>query len=206
MSGLRCPHHAARLGRRLHSATAAPAPPRCIRRRRRSAPQPFDKILRQIAHSSLRSSHTICRKISLSVSPSSAHCARRRVSEANRAAGPALRPEIVRRRRRSWTFPTVCSPRPAAGAVFCLSLCRRHKSFVFVTGNIENVSKILRISWGSCVLPPTAPVWYSYGMRGVGPFRPDRPAAPHPFHEEGEKIHEGKDQNFRLCRRDQRGF
>ena len=48
---------------------------------------PFDKILRQIAHSSLRSSHTICRKISLSVSPSSAH---------------------VRRRRRFLTFSTVC--------------------------------------------------------------------------------------------------
>src|SRR5699024_5983034 len=78
MSGLRCPHHAARLERRLHSATAAPAPPRCIRRRRRSASQPFDKILRQIAHSSLRSSHTICRKISLSVSPSSAHVRRQR--------------------------------------------------------------------------------------------------------------------------------
>ena len=104
MSGLRCPHHAARLGRRLHSATAAPAPPRCIRRRRRSASQPFDKILRQIAHSSLCSSHTICRKISLSVSPPSAHCARRRVSEANRAVGPALRPEIVRRRRRIENF------------------------------------------------------------------------------------------------------
>ncbi|HJC08604.1 MAG TPA: response regulator transcription factor [Candidatus Gemmiger stercorigallinarum] len=78
MSGLRCPHHAARLGRRLHSATAAPAPPRCIRRRRRSAPQPFNKILRQIAHSEHSSSHTICRKIFLSVSPSSAHVRRRR--------------------------------------------------------------------------------------------------------------------------------
>ena len=44
MSGLRCPHHAARLWRRLHSATAAPAPPRCIRRRRRSAPQPSTKF------------------------------------------------------------------------------------------------------------------------------------------------------------------
>src|SRR5699024_3249523 len=44
MSGLRCPHRAARLGRRLHSATAAPAPPRCIRRRRRSAPQPSTKF------------------------------------------------------------------------------------------------------------------------------------------------------------------
>ena len=49
---------------------------------------PFDKILRQIAHSEHSSSHTICRKISLSVSPSSAHCARRRVSEANRAVRP----------------------------------------------------------------------------------------------------------------------
>src|SRR5699024_4602059 len=39
---------------------------------------PFDKILRQIAHSSLCSSHTICRKISLVVSPSSAHVRRRR--------------------------------------------------------------------------------------------------------------------------------
>ena len=39
---------------------------------------PFEKILRQIAHSSLRSSHTICRKISLVVSPSSAHVRRRR--------------------------------------------------------------------------------------------------------------------------------
>src|SRR5699024_10604573 len=39
---------------------------------------PFDKILRQIAHSEQSSSHTICRKISLSVSPSSAHVRRRR--------------------------------------------------------------------------------------------------------------------------------
>src|SRR5699024_10389791 len=39
---------------------------------------PFDKILRQIAHSEHSSSHTICRKISLSVSPSSAHVRRRR--------------------------------------------------------------------------------------------------------------------------------
>ena len=43
------------LGRRLRSATAAPAPPCCVRRRRRAAPQPFgflfDKILRQIAQS-----------------------------------------------------------------------------------------------------------------------------------------------------------
>jgi len=38
----------------------------------------FDKISRQIAHSSLRSSHTICRKISLYVSPSPAHVRRRR--------------------------------------------------------------------------------------------------------------------------------
>ena len=34
---------------------------------------PFDKILRQIAHSEQSTSHTICRKISLYVSPSSAH-------------------------------------------------------------------------------------------------------------------------------------
>ena len=47
---------------------------------------PFDKILQQIAHSSLRSSHTICRKISLLVFPSSAH---------------------VRRRKRILTFSTV---------------------------------------------------------------------------------------------------
>ena len=40
-SGLRCPHHAARAEARLHSATAAPAPSRCIRRRRRSTPQPL---------------------------------------------------------------------------------------------------------------------------------------------------------------------
>ena len=70
------------LGRRLRSATAAPASPRCIRRRRRSAPQPFgfpfDKISRQIAHLSLRSSYTICRKISLLVSLSSAHVRRQR--------------------------------------------------------------------------------------------------------------------------------
>src|SRR5699024_2049500 len=39
---------------------------------------PFDKILRQIAHSEHSSSHTICRKISLEVSPSSAHVRRRR--------------------------------------------------------------------------------------------------------------------------------
>ncbi len=39
---------------------------------------PFDKILRQTAHSEQSSSHTICRKISLSVSPSSAHVRRRR--------------------------------------------------------------------------------------------------------------------------------
>ena len=51
---------------------------------------PFDKILRQIAHSEQSSSHTICRKISLSVSPSSAH---------------------VRRRRRILTFLTVWAAR-----------------------------------------------------------------------------------------------
>ena len=39
---------------------------------------PFDKILQQIARSEQSSSHTICRKISLSVSPSSAHVRRRR--------------------------------------------------------------------------------------------------------------------------------
>ncbi|MCI6519746.1 hypothetical protein MR478_00055, partial [bacterium] len=37
---------------------------------------PLDKILREIAHSSLCSSHTISRKISLSVSPSSAQVRR----------------------------------------------------------------------------------------------------------------------------------
>ena len=42
---------------------------------------PFDKILRQIAHTVLRPSHTICRKISLYVSASSAHVHRcRRIS------------------------------------------------------------------------------------------------------------------------------
>ena len=33
------------------------------------------------------------------------HCARRRVSEANRAAGPALRPEIVPRTLRRRKYP-----------------------------------------------------------------------------------------------------
>ena len=40
-SGLRCPHRTARAEARLCSATAAPAPSRCIRRRRRSTPQPL---------------------------------------------------------------------------------------------------------------------------------------------------------------------
>ena len=35
-AGLRCPHHASGLGCPSHSATAAPAPALCIRRRRRS--------------------------------------------------------------------------------------------------------------------------------------------------------------------------
>ena len=39
---------------------------------------PFDKISRQIVHSEQSSSHTICREISLSVSPLSAHVRRRR--------------------------------------------------------------------------------------------------------------------------------
>ena len=41
ITGLRCPHHAAHAEACLHSATAAPAPSRCIRRRRRSTPQPL---------------------------------------------------------------------------------------------------------------------------------------------------------------------
>ena len=40
-SGLRCPHRAACAEAHLRSATAAPAPSRCIRRRRRSTPQPL---------------------------------------------------------------------------------------------------------------------------------------------------------------------
>ena len=41
ITGLRSPHHAAHAEACLHSATAAPAPSRCIRRRRRSTPQPL---------------------------------------------------------------------------------------------------------------------------------------------------------------------
>ena len=41
ITGLRYPHHAAHAEACLHSATAAPAPSRCIRRRRRSTPQPL---------------------------------------------------------------------------------------------------------------------------------------------------------------------
>ena len=71
-NGLRCPHRSAPLGRGLPSATAAPAPPRCFCRRQRAALQPFgfpfDKIWRQIAHSTPCVSHTICRQISLEVS------------------------------------------------------------------------------------------------------------------------------------------
>ena len=77
-NGLRYPPQPAPLGRGLVSATAAPASPRCFCRRQRAALQPLghplDKILRQIAHSSLRSSHTICRKISLYVSASVGTC------------------------------------------------------------------------------------------------------------------------------------
>ena len=40
-SGLRCPHRTARAEARLCSATAAPAPSRFLRRRRRSTPQPL---------------------------------------------------------------------------------------------------------------------------------------------------------------------
>ena len=40
-SGLRCPHRTARAEARLCSATAAPAPFRFLRRRRRSTPQPL---------------------------------------------------------------------------------------------------------------------------------------------------------------------
>ena len=40
-TGLRYPHHTAHAEACLHSATAAPAPSRCIRRRRRSTPQPL---------------------------------------------------------------------------------------------------------------------------------------------------------------------
>ena len=41
ITGLRSPHHVAHAEACLHSATAAPAPSRCIRRRRRSTPQPL---------------------------------------------------------------------------------------------------------------------------------------------------------------------
>ena len=41
ITGLRCPHRAACAEAHLRSATAAPAPSRCIRRRRRSTPQPL---------------------------------------------------------------------------------------------------------------------------------------------------------------------
>ena len=41
ITGLRYPHHTAHTEACLHSATAAPAPSRCIRRRRRSTPQPL---------------------------------------------------------------------------------------------------------------------------------------------------------------------
>ena len=41
ITGLRCPHRAACAKAHLRSATAAPAPSRCIRRRRRSTPQPL---------------------------------------------------------------------------------------------------------------------------------------------------------------------
>ena len=41
ITGLRYPHHAAHAEACLHSATAAPAPSRCIRRRRRSTPHPL---------------------------------------------------------------------------------------------------------------------------------------------------------------------
>ena len=40
-SGLRCPHRAACAEAHSRSATATPAPSRCIRRRRRSTPQPL---------------------------------------------------------------------------------------------------------------------------------------------------------------------
>ncbi len=40
-SGLRCPHRAACAEAHLRSATVKPAPSRCIRRRRRSTPQPL---------------------------------------------------------------------------------------------------------------------------------------------------------------------
>ena len=41
ITGLRSPHHAAHAEACLHSATAAPAPSRFLRRRRRSTPQPL---------------------------------------------------------------------------------------------------------------------------------------------------------------------
>ena len=41
ITGLRYPHHAAHAEACLHSATAAPAPSRFLRRRRRSTPQPL---------------------------------------------------------------------------------------------------------------------------------------------------------------------
>ncbi len=68
---------------------------------------PFDKILRQIAHLSLCSSHTICRKISLSVSPSSAHL--RPKSRALRPGWPPKRAcgRSVRQWRRILTFSTI---------------------------------------------------------------------------------------------------
>ena len=48
-SGLRCPHRTARAEARLCSATAAPAPSRFLRRRRRSTPQPLAEEALQAA-------------------------------------------------------------------------------------------------------------------------------------------------------------
>src|SRR5699024_2012515 len=81
--GLRCPHRAARLGTALALCDRCPCsaslyPPQAALGSAALFGNPFDKILRQTAHSEQSSSHTICRKISLSVSPSSAHVRRQR--------------------------------------------------------------------------------------------------------------------------------
>ena len=71
------------LERRLRSATAAPAPPCCIRHWRRSASQPFDKILRQTAHSSRAPRTQFAAKF-----PCMCHRRRRNLRPKSRACGP----------------------------------------------------------------------------------------------------------------------
>src|SRR5699024_9818611 len=77
-NGLRFPHPAARLGASLALCDRCPCSAALFLPQAARGAAAFDKILPKTAHSSQGSSHTILSKISLAVSPPSAHVRRGR--------------------------------------------------------------------------------------------------------------------------------